>query len=660
MKHDCRSMFFLKPCQIGLPGVIGLTFILAIIFPFATTAQLCPGNLGTPIVNISFGAGSSQPLPTAATGYAFTNGCPAPGKYSIENFLFGCESNTWVVLTGDHTRDLEGNYMLVNGSAGPATVLVDTVFGLCGNTTYQFAAWLANCMRSNACGGNPVLPNFTFTIETLTGTVLASYTTPDLPITGFKDWVEYGVCYTTPSSAPAGIVTRIKCNTGGPCGSSYVVDDVTFRAAGPAISVAVNGSNNLVVDLCTGFTGTYVFIGTYSAAYIDPVLQWQNSLDTGRTWNNIPGATTATYVMPPRNDNVILYRLVVAERVNAGNTNCSINSETIWTNVHPLPPHRSLQQALGCLNKDLILQAPPFFSAYQWSGPNGFQSTLTNAVVTNLQYADSGLYTLLLTGDFGCSVTDSFYVKIFPGTTILIDPLYEICEGTSVELEATGDGTYLWSPSMALSNTTIPNPVANPRDSIEYKVVLTNSWGCKDSAIVTINVFKKPVVNAGPDKVILVGDTAMLNGTVSGTAVNYSWSSSTTLSNINSLQPNAFPIAETRYTLNVSSTVGCGNESDEVIVKVYKEVLMPNAFTPNNDGLNDVFRVLPLDNYEVISFDVYSRWGQKIFSTTNAHRGWDGTIKGQPQPTGAYVYYIEMKSRTGKKIIKKGSVMLIR
>jgi gliding motility-associated-like protein len=126
------------------------------------------------------------------------------------------------------------------------------------------------------------------------------------------------------------------------------------------------------------------------------------------------------------------------------------------------------------------------------------------------------------------------------------------------------------------------------------------------------------------------------------------------------LQPNVFPLAETIYTLNAVSTVGCGNASDDITVRVYKDVLMPNAFTPNKDGINDVFHVLPLDNYELLSFNIYSRWGQKIFSTTNANIGWDGTVKGLPQSTGLYVYYLEMKSKTGKKIIRKGTVLLIR
>lgn len=659
MKQNyCCLFFFQLPYSVYRNITRCLVFILSVNSSFNSSAQLCTGNLGSPIINNTFGAGPSQPLPSGSTSYTYTHGCPSPGNYSIENFLFGCGGNSWVVLTGDHTRDPKGNYMLVNGAA-PATVLVDTVTGLCANTTYQFAAWLANCMKIDACGNNPVLPNFTFAIETLSGIVLASSITPGLPITGFKDWAEYGVCYTTSSSAPAALVIRIKCNTNGPC-SNFVMDDVTFRAAGPSINVTVNGANNPVLDLCMGYTNTYILNGTYSGSYIDPVLQWQNSLDTGRTWHDIPGATTATYTIPNRDSDVILYRLGVTERPNIGNANCIIFSERIWMDVHPLPNHRSLQQVLGCLNKDLTLTPPPFFLGYQWAGPNGFQSSSPLPVLQNLQYTDSGLYTVQLSGEFGCSVTDSFQLNIFPGTTILTATLYSICEGTNINLSATGNGTYEWTPPTALSNAYIANPVANPKDSIEYKVVLTNMYGCKDSAQVVINVYKKVVVNAGPDKVILTGDTALLTGSVAGTAVNYSWSPNNTLSNAMILQPNVFPIVETIYTLNAVSTVGCGSASDNVTVRVYKDVLMPNAFTPNKDGINDVFHVLPLDNYKLSSFDIYTRWGQKIFSTTNADFGWDGTVKGLPQATGLYVYYLEMKSKTGKKIIRKGTVLLIR
>lgn len=661
MKQTSLHLFFLKlPHSVPKGIILCFVYFFLLSFPFTSFAQLCTGDLGSPIINITFGAGPSQRLPLNNTSYTYSHGCPSPGNYSIENFLFGCAANTWVVLTGDHTRDPDGNYMLVNGATAPATVLVDTVEGLCSSTTYQFSAWLANCMQSNACGGNPVLPNFTFSIETVSGAVLASSVTPDLPITGFKDWVEYGVCYTTTSSMPTALVIRIKCNTGGPCGSSFVMDDVTFRPAGPSINVTVNGANTAVLDLCMDYTDAYTLNGTYSASYIDPVLQWQNSLDSGRTWQAIPGAISNTYIVPHRDSAVILYRLGITERTNIGNANCIIFSETIWMDVHPLPNHEPFQQVLGCLNKDLTLKAPPFYLSYQWTGPNGFQSTLGATTLQNLQYADAGLYSVVLTGDNGCSVTDSFQLNIFPSTTISTNTLYTICEGSNVNLSATGNGTFEWTPFTGLSNPYTSNPVASPRDSIEYKVVLTNVYGCRDSAQVIINVHKKAVANAGPDKVILLGDTALLAGSVRGTAVNSFWSPNNSLSSVTSLQPAVFPIAQTIYTLNAVSTVGCGTASDNVTVRVYKDILMPNAFTPNKDGLNDIFHIPALENYELISFDVYARSGSKIFSTTNPTIGWDGTMKGIPQSTGLYVYYLEMKSRSGKKITRKGTVLLIR
>lgn len=661
MKQTYVHLFFLKLPHSVPKGIIRCyVYFFFLTFPFTSLAQLCTGNLGSPIINSTFGAGPSQQLPLNSTSYTYTHGCPSPGKYSIENFLFGCAANTWVVLTGDHTRDPNGNYMLVNGATAPATVLVDTVSSLCNNTTYQFSAWLANCMQSNACGGNPVLPNFTFSIETVSGIVLASSVTRDLPITGFKDWLEYGVCYTTTASVPATLVLRIKCNTGGPCGSAFVVDDVTFRPAGPSINVAVNGVDDPVIDLCMGYTDTYILNGTYSASYIDPVLEWQNSLDSGRTWHVIPGATSDNYIIPHRDSAVIVYRLGITERTNIGNANCIIFSETIWMDVHPLPNHVPLRQVLGCLNKDLTLTAPPFYLSYQWAGPNGFQSNLGVATLQNLEYADAGLYSVVLTGDNGCSVTDSFQLNIFPSTTISTNTLYSICEGTNVNLSATGNGTFEWMPSIGLSNAYISNPVASPRDSIEYKATLTNVYGCRDSAQVVINVYKKVVANAGSDKVILIGDTALLAGAVNGTAVNFFWSPNNSLSSSTSLQPTVFPVTQTIYTLNAVSTVGCGTASDDVTVRVYKDVLIPNAFTPNKDGLNDILHVLVLENYELVAFNIYTRWGSNVFSTINPNIGWDGKMKGMPQATGLYAYYLEMKSRSGKKITRKGTVLLIR
>src|SRR6185436_1878861 len=127
-------------------------------------AQLCNTNLGDPIVNVTFGAG--QDFPPNKTSYTYVGGCPSKGEYTISSFLFGC-GGYWVAMTGDHTGDHNGNYMLVDAESTPGIVHEDTAKNLCGNMTYQYSAFVTNVMQDNlTCTiGVPVLPNLDFNIE---------------------------------------------------------------------------------------------------------------------------------------------------------------------------------------------------------------------------------------------------------------------------------------------------------------------------------------------------------------------------------------------------------------------------------------------------------------------------------------------------------------
>jgi gliding motility-associated-like protein len=405
--------------------------------------------------------------------------------------------------------------------------------------------------------------------------------------------------------------------------------------------------------------------GTYSTGFVNPVVQWQNSLDSGKTWNDIPGATTTTYQVPHRISGAISYRLVVAEKGNINSITCRIRSNAIYTEIHPLPAHNAPQNVGGCSGRDYTMPASdPHALQIEWTGPDGYFNNVADPapIIPNLSYTDTGLYKLKQIFYFGCTTVDSFYLKVSPGITIAAQPSHPVCAGTSetLSVKTSIPGSIKWTPSRGLSNDTIPNPVATPLDSTIYKVVATNDGGCQDSAFLPIDVYKPPVINAGDDKTILSGDTAVLDGMVQGTAVSYSWSPPVYINDINAMQPKVYPVQDMTYTLHAVSTVGCGTASDNVNVTIYKGFFMPNSFTPNGDGINDRFRIKAYDNYKILRFVIYNRWGAVIFNSDNATEGWDGTYKGYPQPMGAYIYYLEMQNSNGQKIVKQGTVQLLR
>ncbi len=643
-------------------AIIVLCWFLCSVIPYDSSAQLCTGNLGDPIVNIKFGGGGSPSLPPPGIfPYTRGGGCPASGSFSLGSLLFGCGANTWFLLAGDHTRDAQGQFMVVNASGTPGTIYRDTISGLCGSTSYQFSAFVSNEMQKIACNGNPVLPELTFTAKTETGQVLGVYNTGGISLKNQRTWEEFGVFFTTPQVFTR-LVLEITCFAAPGCGAVFSMDDITLRPCGPVVTASMLGFNSTVIELCEGGANPLILDASYQAGFADPVTIWQLSRDTGRTWSDIPGASGPQYTLPKgSNYGVIIYRLAVAERTNFSSLKCRIFSNTIWANLHPLPAHQPTGNLVGCLNKDLPLKVETVASRYTWTGPNGFQVTgVSGVTLPNVQLSDAGLYTVLIESEYGCTTVDSFNMAVYPSTTIQVTPSYTVCEGQTISFDASGGSSYLWSPGTGLSSSTVANPMLTPKDSIVYKVVTTNQFGCKDSAYVAVNVYRKPVANAGPDINIIRGDTAVLKGYGSGTAVVYSWTPVQYMNNAQSFTPSVFPPEEIQYTLRVTSTVGCENAEDAVTVKVFNDLYIPNAFTPNDDGTNDIFRIFPIEGYTLKNLSVYNRWGKRIFKTTDPSKGWDGRIGQVFQQAGIYVYVLEWKTPGGKELFKKGTLQLIR
>ncbi len=193
-----------------------LLFFLVLMNPAKIKAQLCKGSLGDAIVNLNFGSGTSthgSVLGTGITSYIYSSAYfPMDGSYTIENSTVGFGSVWW--STKDHTGNTGGYMMVVNASISKTDYFYKkTVNGLCSNTTYEFAAWVMNLLRSQE--NSP--PNITFMIETTGGTLINSYVTGTIPLQSSPVWRQYGFYFTTPANTSS-VVIRMRNNSAGGAG----------------------------------------------------------------------------------------------------------------------------------------------------------------------------------------------------------------------------------------------------------------------------------------------------------------------------------------------------------------------------------------------------------------------------------------------------------
>jgi gliding motility-associated-like protein len=630
----------------------GIFIISALFFSIglstAVQAQICTGSLGDAVVNVNFGSGSGSgnPLPGATTTYNFQTGdCPPDGSYTVISSTAGCFGNSWQSLSQDHTPgDNNGYMMLVNASYNPGDFYLDTVKGLCANTTYEFSAWLVNVLLTTSCSPNPIRPNLVFNIETPAGTVLGTYSTGDIPETISPEWKQYGLFFTTPINTND-VVIRITNNAPGGCGNDIALDDITFRPCGPKVDAAIINTAVTEVDLCSTNIIPETISATIGNGYTGPLQQWQESTDNGVTWKDIPGANASTYLFNKTATGIYQYRLTVAEGTNIVLSNCRVASNVITITIHDRPVVSATSSSPVCESNNLQLNASGG-TVYNWAGPDGFTSSEQSPSLT-AEATAAGQYDVTVTDQFGCINTASAIVAVIPKPVAVVTADQAVCEGVSVALSASGGSEFLWSPADGLSSVNSANTTATPAQTAVYTVSVTNSSTCTDTASVKITIWKKPAVSAGEDKIILKGDSVVLNGNVEGSEISYNWSPGNFLNDPSLIQPTTNAPQDAAYTLKVISNVGCGTVSDNVFVKVFNDIYVPTAFSPNNDGKNDQWRIEALVAFPDAVLSVFNRHGQKIFEGKGSNAFWDGT----------YIYQINFKST---RPLRKGWVMIVR
>lgn len=252
----------------------------------------------------------------------------------------------------------------------------------------------------------------------------------------------------------------------------------------------------------------------------------------------------------------------------------------------------------------------------------------------------------------------SIVLKAIP--EIQFAPIAPVCANESafqlnvvVANNSSGNGTFTGRGVAA-------NGVFNPANAGPGTHVIRFTYqaanGCTNTQEQAVTVLPVPTVTAGPDKFLLEGGSVVLNGTGTGSILTYSWSPVLYLNNAAISQPVASPTTDITYTLTVETADGC-KASDQVFVKVLKTPTVPNAFSPNGDGVHDRWEIEYLDSYPGATVEIFNRYGQKVFESKGYAKPWDGTLNGKALPIGTYYYIIDPKN--GRKPIT-GFVDIIR
>ena len=424
--------------------------------------------------------------------------------------------------------------------------------------------------------------------------------------------------------------------------------NLVIAKAGPdgVINCITNTDLNVVTTINPVFTGTRIIASTPDPVNFAPVLSFFHpaiadpcsayNLNLGNDTSlcsgslildaTTPGATQYTW-QDGSSDSTLqvaapgIYSVVVL-------VNCCILRDTVQVIVGQ--PSSSVHDAAICLGDSLV--------------------------VGTSVYTQQGTYIDTLLSIAGCDsvVTTNLVIDSLPIVAALSSD--SICVGQEVILNATGAENYFWSPATGLSCTNCPSPTASPIVTTIYFVTGIDSNGCSDYDSLTI-IVGTAVVDAGNDTLIVAGQCVVLNG--SG-AQTYVWFPSTYLSDSSIANPTACPDQDITYYLTGITAEGC-IATDSVTIRVISAcdgVFIPDAFTPNGDGMNDQFGIITLGGITLNSFRIFSRWGELLFQTNDLHKKWDGEYKQLPCPLGVYVYAADIDC--GEKKLLKGNLTLIR
>ncbi|MDO6435655.1 gliding motility-associated C-terminal domain-containing protein [Flavitalea sp. BT771] len=317
-----------------------------------------------------------------------------------------------------------------------------------------------------------------------------------------------------------------------------------------------------------------------------------------------------------------------------------------------------------CEGESGVIQARSNGSSFSWQPSSGLSKA------TALQPAASPSITTLYTltaVDGVCQQTSTVNVIVRPAPVADAGADVITCYGKQASLKGGGGSVFSWKPATYLSDPAVPDPVADaPSGSMTYSLTVKDGNGCQslNKASVTVTVTPPAGLFVGADTAVLAGQPVPLfaQDVNNSGFTTFTWSPAEGLSNPAIQDPIAILQGGTRtYRVTAVTDAGC-SATGSIIIKTFSasDIFVPAAFSPNGDGHNDLLRAVPMGMREFKYFAIFSRWGQRIFYTSDPAAGWDGTIDGRIVEAGTYVWMTGGIDYRGQWIQRKGTVMLIR
>lgn len=504
-----------------------------------------------------------------------------------------------------------GSYSWSTGASGTNSISVSPLV----NTVYTATVTTAACGYTTATITITALPTPTLSVNSNSVTICAGQSatlTATSNITPYQ-WSTSAITNTI-SVSPL-VNTSYTVGVSNACGAPTQTINVTISAL-PSLTIAATS-----LTICNGLANTLSLSGS-SGAYT-----WSGNSATTQTLSITAGGT---------------YNATVTT-VGCGTATASITIADMHTPIITVASNT----AIVCDNTPVILTATSTYTDnYSW---------LPLAASTNtLQVLTPLVYTVSSTNMCGADTkTITVFIGSSPSLTVVPSSL-AVCPGNTVSITATGGASYNWTGVSSTSS------VVSVSAGV-YTVSTTNACNT-DSKTIIINT---STVSAGLDGTPISGKSPLgvSFSNLSSGATTYTWNyGNGTSSN------GVFPVSQTYiaagvYTvvLSVTNSDGCEN-SQSILIIVKNEdaaLVVPNVFTPNNDGINDLFYV-KATNIKDFNCVIFDRWGLQLYSWSDVKGGWDGKTSGKDVTDGTYFFIINATDFDGKDVKRQGSFSLLR